>query len=173
VPSRANNEEEGQGHDLVTVFHPLTARGEQEQHTMTTKTTQIHVRINPGSNADRVAHALMNLEPTDNGRFDKAQRTCDPDEIMIVTNSITGDHRTYSTHVMSYDEFTTGLIDWAEQALTHITDTPDQWLRNAVVILAGAWHLVDVEVDDWVDQVVAGYIVDTLGELTSEEAAAL
>ncbi|WP_312980606.1 hypothetical protein [Corynebacterium sp.] len=69
-----------------------------------------------------------------------------------------------TTTELTHEKFIAGLLDWSEQALTHIEDTPDAWLRNALAIQAGRWPAIDVTATDWYDCAVCGYIAENHGQ---------
>ena len=55
--------------------------------------------------------------------------------------------------------FFAGLTEWAEQALLYIEDTNAHWLHNVRAVSASSWHRIDLDVDDWTEQ-VALHIAD-------------
>lgn len=81
------------------------------------------------------------------------------------TAAITITNRTGQTHQrrnITPANFFAGLTEWAEQALLYIEDTNAHWLHNALAVSASSWHRIDLDADDWTEQ-VALYIADNYG----------
>lgn len=136
------------------------------------KTTEIQVGITPDGNAEQFATNFLRSGDTPKALYWNLASEA-PGQLYLPDcgTTATDGRVVYRIYRLSTDALIAGLTGWAEQALAHIEDTPDAWLRNALAILAGRWGAVDVEVDDWCRQAVSGYVVDTRGSLIRTETS--
>ncbi|MGV0870513.1 hypothetical protein [Corynebacterium kalidii] len=134
------------------------------------KTTAIHVGIRPDEFAEGFAENFLRSGDTPRDLYRNLASEAPGQLYLPDRGTATNNGRViYHIYRISHQTFIAGLIDWAEQALAHIEDTPDAWLRNALAILAGRWSAVNVDADDWCKQVISDYVVGVHGHLSSTE----
>lgn len=126
------------------------------------KTTAIHIGITPEGSPQWFAENFVDIVRGEMTSYRAPEVTSDG--TITVDSATNHSSLILTTTELTHAQFIAGLLDWSEQALTHIEDTPDAWLRNALAIQAGRWTAVDVNASDWYDRAVCGYIAENHGQ---------
>lgn len=107
----------------------------------------VNVGMRPGwGTKEHLIHRMVNNLPTGacyGVRVTKDDRHTEPVQVSVPI------YGTFCLHYrLTYEMIATAIHEWSEQALEHIEDTPDRWVKKALAVQAEAWSQVDADGDE-------------------------